>query len=114
MPNITPDLVNGVGGWSRARRVRICAPGRCRSDGGGGPHERVGYRSAGPRRKAGEPGPVRDPADQVAAWDRGKPFPAASCDNRPKSGAQRSSRIAFSSAPSCPPWLASTVAISER
>ena len=58
--------------------------------------------------------PVRDPADQVAAWDRGKPLPAASCDNRPKSGAQRSSRIAVSSASSCPPWLASTDAISER
>jgi len=30
------------------------------------------------------------------------------------SGAQRSSRIAVSSASSCPPWLASTDAISER
>ena len=32
----------------------------------------------------------------------------------PKSGAQRSSRIAVSSAASCPPWLSSTDWISER
>jgi hypothetical protein len=38
----------------------------------------------------------------------------SSRDNPPKSGAQRSSRIAVSSAPICPPWLASTDAISER
>ena len=32
----------------------------------------------------------------------------SSCHNPPESGGQRSSRIAVSSAPSCPPWLAST------
>ena len=34
--------------------------------------------------------------------------------NPPKRGAQRSSRIAVSSAPNCRPWLASTAWISER
>ena len=38
----------------------------------------------------------------------------SSRDNSPKSGAQRSSRIAVSNASICPPWLASTDAISER
>ena len=27
MPNITPDLVNGVGGWSRARMVQYLRTG---------------------------------------------------------------------------------------
>jgi hypothetical protein len=43
-----------------------------------------------------------------------RPLRAASRDDLPKSGAQRSSRIAVSSAPSCPLWLASTDWISER
>ena len=84
-PNITPDPISGIGGWSRAQVIQYLRTGSVPGRG----------QAAGPMAAAVEAlknasdadlqalagwlasqPPVRDPADQVAAWDRGKPLPA--------------------------------------
>jgi fructose 5-dehydrogenase cytochrome subunit len=83
-PNITPDPVSGIGGWSRAEVLRYLRTGSVPGRG----------QAAGPMAAAVEALknrsdadlealagwlasqlPARDPADQVAAWARGKPLP---------------------------------------
>jgi hypothetical protein len=108
--------VNGIGGWSRARMVQYLRTGsrpvRWRRRWRPPRAHRMPICRPSPEGWRARPG-ARSCRSGCRVGPR-QPFPAASCDNRPKSGAQRSSRIAFSSAPSCPPRLASTVAISER
>lgn len=90
-PNITPDSISGIGAWSRAEIVQYLrtgkVPGRAQA---AGPMAQVvealqatsdAALEALAAWLASQP-PVRDPADQVAASERGNPLPAAFADEQ--------------------------------